>query len=155
MAEPTYIERSTLGTRVLALEGYWLKVYGRWGMKRIDTRFDLRSANPDFQLVTLRLWRGIVAVIVMALVPTLVIFSIPERFIPDPVLGVVMEICAVFWLAVGVWRSGRYLPRIDFVRLRTKRGGVLLDIVKDRNAPADYTTFLEDLRARIKTSAIQ
>jgi hypothetical protein len=140
--------------RILSIEGCWLTISGRWGLTPTNARVDLRRASPDLQEANVRLYRALVSGLVIAVAPISAVFAIPARVIPNRTIEAVLESYALIWMALCLWMSWRFVPRIDFVRIRSKRGGVLLDIVKDRNAPADYEAFLDELRARIESSAI-
>ena len=154
MAEPSYVERSSLGTRTLSLDGHWLRVSGRWGLKHINVRVDLRQANPNLQSKNMRLYPAIIWAFTIAVAPALILIGIPGRFLPDPKLAATLEMAAIAWMTVCLWQGWRYLPRTDFVRVRAKQGKVLLDIVKDRRGSDEFTAFLAELKARIESSAV-
>jgi hypothetical protein len=154
MAEKTYVERSSLGLRIFSFEGCWLTISGRWGFQPIKTRIDLRRARPDLREASVRLNRALVVSFVVAMAPVVAVIATPERVLRSRIDGAFLELFALGWMALCLWQGWRYFPRIEFVRVRSKRGGVLLDIVKDRNAPADYAAFLEELRTRIESCAI-
>lgn len=123
-------------------------------MKPFNGRVDLRRADPVLEEAKLRLYTPIIVAFGIAMVPGMILLAIPARLLLDPILDVILGMSVLFWTAIGFWQIWRYIPRIEFVRIRSRRGRVLVDIVKDRETPAKFAGFLDVLRSRIETSAL-
>jgi hypothetical protein len=102
----------------------------------------------------MRLYAPIISLFAVAVAPALILLAIPAHFFLNPSVDVILGASALYWMAALFWHAWRYLPCVDFVRIRSKRGNILVDILNDRKAPTEFAEFLEALRARIESSAI-
>jgi hypothetical protein len=154
MAVATYVERSSLGVRIFELNGYNLTASGRWGLKPIRFRVDLRRAKPDFEPLTARLYLIFLLNLITGAVPLAVIMMLPASSVPDENVGFMYEMAAVCWLSLFVWQGWRFIRKLEFILIRSRHGAVLFSLLKDNNAPDEFELFVMKLRASIQENAV-
>ena len=156
---PFYVERSCLGTRVLQLDGYWLTSSGGWGARKTKCQLDLRSASPNFESVRGRFYKMIMVVLIVTIIPIYILnylrSRVPTGFGGDDFYKEFgfTEISAI-WGIMCLWHLIRFLPAVHLIRIRSKSGKVVLDIIEDRKAPSDFSVFVQEVRSRIETNTV-